>query len=365
MRLSEYLDVEKLNQHIKDGLVRRQVHNTLPLSILCYTRKCVFDQLWDDVTTKTRGLIVHTETGEIVARPFEKFHNIDTSFLPETHVYNLPTEQPIVTEKLDGNLAIYYRLGDYEGIASKGSFHSPHAEWGTKWYREHVAGGSWPKGYTPVFEQICEDIEHHVVHYGEYHQGLHLLSLIDNETGEEAPHWALDYTFDLVVPDHDKTVGQVLAENRPNTEGYVLTWPRPGQTPFRVKVKHEDFLRIQKVKNSLTGKVILEMLTDGVTDFDFSGVDSNLNDRVKKSVDSYRAQYFTIAAKSSALVKAAFGKCTTRKEFAEFFLKYDREVAPVCFKMLDQEDHKPTVWKIVKARTKNVSDTETGEEESE
>lgn len=76
-------------------------------------------------------------------------------------------------------------------------------------------------------------------------------------------------------------------------------------------------------------------------------------------------QYYTIAAKASAMVKGAYASCTTREEFAEFFLKNDKEVAPVCFKMLDQEDHKPTVWRIVKARAasiRNVPDTsETGE----
>lgn len=76
-------------------------------------------------------------------------------------------------------------------------------------------------------------------------------------------------------------------------------------------------------------------------------------------------QYYTIAAKASAMVKGAYASCTTREEFAEFFLKNDKEVAPVCFKMLDQEDHKPTVWRIVKSRVRDVpdtQDTETGED---
>ena len=76
MKLAEYLDKDKLRHHINTGLVMERFHDTLPLSIYCYGRKAVFDSVWDDVTTKTRGLIVGPE-GEIVARPFEKFFSVD------------------------------------------------------------------------------------------------------------------------------------------------------------------------------------------------------------------------------------------------------------------------------------------------
>ena len=46
-----------------------------PLDIYNYTRATVHENWWDEVTSICRGVIINRETGEIVARPFEKFHN--------------------------------------------------------------------------------------------------------------------------------------------------------------------------------------------------------------------------------------------------------------------------------------------------
>ncbi len=82
MRLDNYMDVVKLERHIKDGLVMVNHHKELPLRILTYSRKVVLEDLWDDVTTKCRGLIVGPNQ-QIIARPFEKFFNLNTSYRPE------------------------------------------------------------------------------------------------------------------------------------------------------------------------------------------------------------------------------------------------------------------------------------------
>lgn len=371
MRISEYLNVHKLTQHCQNGYVRAQKHRELPLVIYCYSRQTVLDQMWDDVTTRTRGLIVHSETGEIIARPFEKFFNIDTESQPQTMTYNLPGTQPIVTEKLDGNLAIYYRLGDYEGIASKGSFHSDHAEWGTRWYRLNVKPcwydcGVWPWGYTPVFEQICEGIEHHVVHYGEGQQGLFLLALISNQTGEELSREELEpYLADVPgVADYNLSVGAVLSENRTNHEGYVLTWPAagcPGRPPFRVKVKHEDFLRLQKIKNNATSKNILQALIEGRKDdvIHWASIsDGHMEKRIRNAVEIFEDSYKTIFNRVSALVRLSLETCTTRKESVTLFNQPHNEwISGAAFAMLDQKpNYQRRIWRLVRERHKDALD---------
>ena len=269
LMLRDYIDVVKLEQYVREGLVDEKMHPQFPLSLYCYGRKAVYDNVWDDCTTRCRGLIVNNQTGEIIARPFEKFFNLGTADIPETHLANLPDGQPIITTKLDGSLGILYRYDGVDYIASKGSFVSEHANWATAWFRSHVgARGAWPKGYTPVFEMICEQVQRHVVNYGGNNDGLILTAIISVDTGWELPpdvvnYWAGQNRLRSLV--HiEKTVDEVVQENNPNEEGYVLAWPRPGNdtfsSPFRVKIKFVDFLRLQRVLHSVGPKEILDAL---------------------------------------------------------------------------------------------------------
>src|SRR5690348_1765761 len=192
MKLSEYIDVTKLKDYVAQGYVRESYHDEFPLVQFTYDRKAVYDNVWDEVTTKCRGLIVDMyKSGEIIARPFEKFFNYDTGYRPETQLENLPIEtQPIVTEKMDGSLGILYNYKGVDYLASKASFYSEHAKAGTKWYHKHVGlKGEWPEGYTPVFEMVFPSVQRIVVDYD--WEGLVLLGLVNINTGAEIH--ALEY----------------------------------------------------------------------------------------------------------------------------------------------------------------------------
>ncbi len=63
---------EVLNKYHEDNLVYKQVHPTLPLTIWNYSEKVQYDNLWDDITLQTRGLVTD-DKGNVVARPFKKF----------------------------------------------------------------------------------------------------------------------------------------------------------------------------------------------------------------------------------------------------------------------------------------------------
>ena len=66
--------LDTLNKYLEEGLVQKQVHPTLPLTIWNYTPKVQYENLWDEITLMTRGLVVD-DLGNIVARPFAKFFN--------------------------------------------------------------------------------------------------------------------------------------------------------------------------------------------------------------------------------------------------------------------------------------------------
>ena len=100
MKLNQLLDMELLNKHRAAGFVGVQFHPTLPLRIYNYTHLAQYDgKAWGDGTIDyCRGLIVDNED-EIIARPFKKFHNLNTASIPETCEENLPTDHPHIIEK--------------------------------------------------------------------------------------------------------------------------------------------------------------------------------------------------------------------------------------------------------------------------
>lgn len=111
--------LEKLNRYYEDGLLYKQVHPSLPLTIWNYTEKVQFENLWDEITLMCRGLVTDNN-GKIVARPFKKFFNIEEG-------KHTPTENFEVWEKMDGSLGIVFW---YEGqwiVATRGSFTSDQA----------------------------------------------------------------------------------------------------------------------------------------------------------------------------------------------------------------------------------------------
>jgi RNA ligase len=357
------MDMGQLERHIANGLVTVNHHKALPLRILIYSRKVVLENLWDDVTTKCRGLIVGPNQ-LIVARPFEKFFNLETSYRPETHLTNLPNMLPIVTEKLDGSLGILWQFDEVmvanpagetiRGIATKGSFHSDHATWATLHYLNQYKYAQWPDGFTPIFEIINEQVQHHVVHYGGPGK-LVLTALINNDTGEEAGYNRLYYWAKRngteVVDIYGKTIADVTTEDRPNHEGYVLSYPVSGAPPLKVKIKHENFLAMQKIIHSATPRAILDALEnnrhDQITAW-VKGVPGPVTDWIQDWVDRFSMAHNRAASEAFLQYIKTGAAVNTRKEFAEIVIKTVPKLAPICFAMLDRKNYDKQVWRVVR-----------------
>lgn len=353
MKLKDYIDPDRLAQYISEGLVSVKAHPVLPLNIYCYTRRATFDNIWDDVTGRTRGLIVDTNTDEIIARPFEKFFNFDTEDKPETWLNNIPKTEPVWLDKLDGSLGIlwtYEHNGKlYSGIASKGSFTSDYAFWATTWYDNNVISPSWPKGYTPIFEMICQSIQTHVVLYDIPDQ-LILTALVSIETGEEMDYAALAYYANLnglKVVDHynfhsypNAVLDVAYTHDRQNREGYVASWPRPGQPPLKIKFKHPTFLKLQKIVHAATPKKILEALIN--KDYELlqaweDGLSPELARYVREWKDKFTDSYGHILVESRNALGFLCFNFETRKEQAAEILASPKwsKLSGVIFTMLD------------------------------
>jgi RNA ligase len=112
------LDLNILNKYISEGLVVKNDHPTLPISIYNYSRTCQYENNWDEITKMCRGLILDQE-GNVIAKGFDKFFNME-----EHQPDEIPNETFEVFEKLDGSLGILFWYQGKWILATKGSFTS-------------------------------------------------------------------------------------------------------------------------------------------------------------------------------------------------------------------------------------------------
>jgi RNA ligase len=364
LKLSEMLDVKKLREHILMGVVSEMFNHDHPyVAIYNYTHVAQHDNIWDDVTEQCRGLIVDTISDEVLARPFRKFFNLNTSFRPETMEDNLPTQKPRILEKLDGSLGIFYEKHGKVAIATRGSFHSDQAKWATRWYAENMGKHSWPEGYTPLFEIIYK--ENRIVVSYEF-EGLVLLGLVNISTGfelspEEVESWARRNGL-RSAREYSKTLSECKSETTPNVEGYVLQyWNTKAPIPLRIKVKTEDYVRLHKVITGLNPKGIWEHLSKGNApealwypashNQQFTSWCVGWINTFRKLYDEIESE--AIKAFGHASIEAHRGLAKeqsqldtrgTRKYYALAFQKETSSLAPVLFAMLDGRDYQPAIW---------------------
>ena len=371
MNVLTYLGIDEstLEKYISDKLIDRAHHEEFPLALLCYGRKAVYDNVWDSVTTKCRGLIYCTDTMEIIARPFEKFFNYGDSEHAMLDYAKFANTEPEIYEKLDGFLCILYEWEGKQYIASKGSFHSVHAKWATNWYQRHsktYKGFIWPKGYTPVFEGLMPSLRI-VVNYGAREE-LRLLALINNETGAEIVDEGLNhysyafflaekYNFDM------KKALQEANTDKQNFEGFVLVWRRAGQTPFRLKVKLLQYLRLHRMVTQVSPKRILEALSQG-WDSVLAEYVENSTPEFKKYVEKWKGylenEYNTIfvrVEKTFDIVRdeldaPPYGRqLPNRKQWADYFTCNQwKDISGALFAYLDgnMNQVRAIIWKMLK-----------------
>lgn len=378
-QLQDILDINLLKQHCANGVVRRQVHPLYPrLFIYNYTEVAQYDRIWDCVTNVCRGLIVAGEEGDgpgacdqVLARGFNKFHNLNTDYVPETQEANLPGDIPLVTEKLDGSMGILYAWDGVWWVATRGSFASEQANWATQWVRDHsLLAQPTQLEATPVFEIIYPE-NRIVVDYD--WSGLVLLGLVDVRTGREQDRNILEKFAEKsrlrAVRRFDKSLAECAAENVSNAEGYVLTYPSTG---LKVKVKFEDYVRLHRILTGLNPRAIWEMLVPPemlVQQQPPEGIDPTVAEKRRHSVDSIlddpkmpagfiewfggwvgylRNEYQRLESEA----KAVFDNRPVgadRKTHALYF-KATPALASILFAMLDGKDYEPIIWKHIKPR---------------
>lgn len=337
-------------KYIDNGLVTERAHPTEPYLIYNYTPQCQFQKAWDETTIQCRGLIVHKDTREVIARPFKKFFNY------EEHVASglpIPDEQPLVYEKLDGSLGILYWGTDGKPyIATRGSFTSEQAIWATNWFRKNI---TWDKyfHYRPSFTFLFEIIypkNRIVVNYGSY-QGLDLLAVIYTETGTDLklPELSFDnyllFPGNIVKPITFTSFKELKKRNEKNKEGFVLHYPISG---LRLKIKFEDYVRLHKAITGLSEIGIWEMMCEGK---DILQIVSEVPDEMHqwvKNVFATLLRSFADIECAAMQVQQNARNLPTRKEQAALILQ--SQYPSIVFAMLDNKDYKQIIWKMIRPK---------------
>lgn len=250
------LSLSTLEKYYQNGLLLKQTHPKYDLTIWNYSPRVQYEKLWDDITIQCRGLVTNSK-GDIVARPFKKFFNYEEHSPDE-----IPNEDFIVYEKMDGSLGILFNYQNEWILATRGSFTSPQAIKGKEILDKNHDISSLRKDNTFLFEIIYPE-NRIVVDYGQ-EEKLVLLAGFHTETGDEIPSSSLFYMtecgFEIVTT--YKTWGEgydLLKEEISNDkEGYVIRF----KNGFRMKIKGEEYKRLHRIITNISNRDIWEYLKD-------------------------------------------------------------------------------------------------------
>jgi RNA ligase len=387
-------DLNILNDYIERGLVIKQVHPTLPLSIYNYSRTCQYDKLWDDITLNCRGLVLDNE-GNVIAKPFPKFFNYEEHTADE-----IPNELFDVYEKMDGSLGIlfYYeeKLSDerryniwfnknYETGMERffdpnnlPDFDNPYYEPTPKikgeWYM--VTRGSFTseqaiKGkellekynfeklhtdYTYLFEIIYK--ENRIVCDYDF-EDVVLLGVINKKTGIEVnlnsdiediriQNIVKNIGFNVVM--RYNTFGEgfdVLKREISNSkEGYVIRF----RNGMRMKIKGDEYIRLHRILTNFSTTDIWELLrTKGNMDEFLERVPDEFDKWVRMIVMELEAGFENIKFRSSIDFEYYKGQSNgDKKEFA--LAINDNEYRSILFSMWDGKSYDDIIWKMIKPK---------------
>lgn len=328
---------------VEEGYVSFQTHPTLPLRIFKYTQQAQFERVWNEVTTRCRGLVLDGQNN-VINSVIGKFHNIE-ELKPEEIPFDLPYE---VTDKIDGSciLAFYYtgRLV----VATLGSFASDQAIYAESMLKSkyaHIPFKHFRPGKTYIFELVIPQ-NRIVLDYGS-EEKLVLITVRDNDTDEET---LPDIGFPTVEK-VDMTLDQLKLEKlRPdftNKEGFVIKF----SNGFRVKLKYEQYFALHKIMTGCTEHRVWEYLRENksLTEF-LSGTPDEFFNLVTSWQEGLTKKYQETLTKATEIFKTIYVPDETRKEFAMKALQH-KPLSSILFKMLEIKPYETIMWDLIEPKS--------------
>ncbi|MFF3673854.1 AAA family ATPase [Streptomyces sp. NPDC002120] len=396
LTLHDLLPAQALAASIDAGYVTRKSHPELPLSIYTYTRTAQYERVWDEVTTRCRGLVADDTTGAIVALPLPKFFNVGEHEAGMPYAPALPDEPFEVYDKVDGSLAVVFHYAGRWRVASKGSFISAQATWAQR--RLDAKDTAALRPGTTYLAEILYPQNRIVVDYGDRRDLVLLAAFGPDGTevplAEAAPHWEGIGSVVTVWP--AMPLDELMALTESNTlpggatatgmdaEGFVLRFA----SGVRAKAKLSEYVRLHKVLTGVTerdvwrghgiqrfaglpAKQLAQGLNCTVAEIEASGgkpLDALLEqvpDEFDHWVREVIARLEERAARHERAIDEAFAGlahlAADRGAFARAVKELDdRTVRPAMFMRLDGRTTELTTWRQVRPEAADpyISDEE-------
>jgi len=334
-----------LEKYYNDGLLNKQTHPTLDLTIWNYSPKVQYERLWDDITLQCRGLVTNSK-GDIVARPFKKFFNYE-----EHKLEDIPNENYEVYEKMDGSLGILFNYKNEWIMVTRGSFTSEQSIKG-KELLEKYNFKRLHTDYTYLFEIIYK--ENRIVCDYDY-DDIVLLGMIETKSGNEVNihNGNEDIRFQNMISNigfpvvmlyktWNESYDLLKEEIQKDREGYVIRF----KNGFRMKIKGEEYKRLHKLLTGISSRDIWEHLKDDrPLDDIIKDVPDEFYDWVKETSEDLKNQFDTILDVYTKIFNDLTKQNLERKDFALKAKSYS--YSNILFNMLDGSDPKQNIWKIL------------------
>lgn len=321
------------------GLIRTQNHpEHTNLVILNYTQDVQFGRMWTDLTMASRGLVVDMDTGDVVARPFEKFFN-----LSEPECIDINTSEPYTLwEKMDGSLGILF---NYEGEwiwATRGSFTSDQAVEAKRIFEESYDYEDLDAEFTHLFEIIYPENRIVVDYQGD--SKLVSLGSIHTKTGVEIGPNKMFPT----PKKFDMTLEEMMEYDESNFEGFVIKTPNG-----RAKYKLEEYVHLHRIVFGLSTIAVWEALKDGTYHEYITAIPEEFLPWVYK-VSAELSEKFHLLMAEAYRDYRMYTVEDDRKETAKGYQEYGGKPTSARFAILDGKDPSEIIWKHVRPEHQTI-----------
>lgn len=323
--------------------------------LFTYTIQAIGARRWNPFERMSRGLILQQGTGEIVARPFDKFFDYGQygNFPDFKNAHLL-----MVQEKLDGSFGFFFWHDQRWQCASHKGFEAPMLPY----VREHMGDydlDALPRDGTSMVEVIQPDYKI-TIDYGQRSE-LVLLAVRNNQSGAYMKPWEVDVLAEEVVINRPRyfalsTMGilETLAKLGPDMEGYVAEY----SDGSRFKFKGELYLEMFRAYNRLSRKRVAFQLSQGAYETWFDSLPGDVRD----DAEAIRAEVYRMAYQILAHAQTIYDtqpRGLNRKAYARWVSSLPKAQQPWLLELRAREEDG---FEILPAVYKQISQMRNKEE---